>query len=65
LLEELAENVFEGCKKIDLRAYADQISKYDQPISKVLNDAWVKLFDSPDDFAAWEKSQIDEINASL
>ena len=65
LLEELAESVYEGCKKIDLRIYSDQLSKYDQPISKILNDAWMKLFEDPDHFADWEKQRIGEINASL
>ncbi|WP_040625719.1 hypothetical protein [Mucilaginibacter paludis] len=64
-LEELADNVYEGCKKIDLRVYAHQLSKYGQPISKILNDAWAELFENPENFADWEKQRIVEINASL
>lgn len=65
LLEDLAESVYKGCQKIDLRCYADQQTAEGETVSKILNDAWVKLFASPDEFADWEKLKIETINSLL
>jgi hypothetical protein len=61
LIEELANNVIAGCRLIDLRNYKDQVSKYGNPISKMLNDAWQELFANPDSFKKWEDERIKEI----
>lgn len=63
-LEELADNVLAGCKSIDLRSYTEQISLYGNPISKILNDAWGKLFNDPAGFSQWELQQITSIKAA-
>ena len=57
-IEELAENVYNGCKSIDLKNHKEQIETYGNPISKILNDAWKQLFDNPAAFHQWEKDQI-------
>ncbi len=61
LIEELADCVFTGCKDIDLVVYSDQLQQYAEPISKMLNDAWHMLFNSPGDFKDWERSKIKQI----
>jgi hypothetical protein len=65
LLKELVDAVFLGCKQIDLRIYRDQVAQYTSPISKVLNDAWEKIFSDPVQYQAWEKERIKEIEESL
>lgn len=61
IIEELANSVFDGCKSIDLRVYSEQVEIYGNPISKMLNDAWDTLLNSPQQFKEWEKAQIEEI----
>jgi len=62
LIEQLSRNVLEGCKAIDLRVYGDQVKEFENPISKILNDAWQELFDNPVNFANWEQDRINEIS---
>ena len=65
LIEQLADNVFAGCQAIDLRIYNDQVAKFGNPISKILNDAWQKLFNNPSNFHIWEEERIKEIGNFL
>ena len=65
LIKELAMNVFTGCQTIDLRMYSDQVTKFSNPISKILNDAWHELFNNPMTFHKWEEERIKEIGVSL
>ena len=60
-LEELAENVYAGCKAIDLKSYKEQVDEHGIPVSKILNDAWEQLFANPSAFHQWEKEQIEGI----
>lgn len=64
-LEELAENVLEGCISIDLKNYKEQIDTHGCPIAKILNDAWKQLFDNPSGFHLWEKEKIDKIKIEI
>ncbi len=41
--------------------YSDQVAKFGNPISKILNDAWNELFNNPDNFNVWEENRIKEI----
>lgn len=63
LLEKLANNVLEGCKLIGLCDYLSQVQEFDNPISKVLNDAWDILLNQPSDFDEWELSAIEAIKS--
>ncbi len=65
LIEELARNVFSGCQTIDLRIYGDQVLKFSNPISKILNNAWRELFTNPANFQVWEEERIKEIGGLL
>jgi hypothetical protein len=65
IIEQLAKNAFDGCMSIDLRIYNDQVTKFTNPISKILNDAWLELFNNPDGFHAWEEVRIKEIAGLL
>jgi hypothetical protein len=65
ILAKLAENVFDGCKSIALKVYNDQIRDFTNPITKILNDAWVFMLNDPENYAQWEKERIKEINDSL
>lgn len=65
LIEQLANNVFTGCQTIDLRIYNEQLTKFGNPISKILNDAWQELFNNPDNFHTWEEERIKEIGDLL
>ncbi|PUZ30551.1 hypothetical protein GA0116948_101602 [Chitinophaga costaii] len=61
LIEELADCVYTGCTNIDLTIYGEQLKLYEEPISKILNDAWNTLLTSPDGFKEWEKGKIEQI----
>ncbi len=61
IIEALANFVYDGCKLIDLTIYGEQVIKYANPVSKMLNDAWELIFTSPDTFQDWEKARILEI----
>ena len=65
IIEQLAKNVFAGCQKIDLRIYADQVKKFGNPISKILNDTWQVLLDDHTGFDKWEEEQITMIGSNL
>ncbi len=60
-LQELADNVLAGCQSIDLKSYQEQIALHGNPVSKILNAAWEKLFVAPAAFHQWEKEQIEAI----
>jgi hypothetical protein len=65
IIEQLAKNVFAGCQKIDLRIYGDQVKKFGNPISKILNDTWQVLLDDHTGFDKWEEEQITMIGNNL
>lgn len=65
IIEQLADNVLAGCQAIDLTIYNDQIKKFGNPISKILNDAWHELFNNPNGFKQWEEERINEIAGLL
>lgn len=65
IIEELADNVFIGCKLIDLRIYTDQVTKFNNPVSKVINDAWNTALLTPEEFRDWETTAIAELERSL
>lgn len=65
IIEELADNVYNGCKMIDLRIYNDQVKQFSNPISKIINDAWDKVLVHPGDFKTWESEAITELERSL
>jgi hypothetical protein len=63
LLEQLADNVYQGCINIGLRSYNEQVRELGNPISKILNDAWGVLFSNPEGFSKWEQDRITEIKS--
>lgn len=65
IIEELVDNVFNGCRLIDLRIYGDQVAQFNNPVSKIINDAWNKALTDPGDFKVWESAAIEELEQSL
>jgi hypothetical protein len=65
IVEELANNVYNGSKLIDLRIYGDQVKEYTNPISKIINEAWEKVLLNPGEFKAWEDHAITKLEESL
>lgn len=63
IIEALADFVYDGCKLIDLTIYSEQVTRHVNPVSKMLNDAWELIFNSPDGYGNWEKERIGEIEA--
>lgn len=61
LINELANNVFNGCQAIGLCSYIEQLDEKENPISKILNDAWTNSLNSPESFAEWERVAIKSI----
>jgi len=62
LIEALCQSVLKACQKIDLRTYPDQLKKFDIPISKILNDAWIEVLGNSDDYKDWEEKRIQAIS---
>ena len=65
IVEQLAANTLLGCQTIDLTMYNEQVKKFGNPISKILNDAWYQLFNNPLGFQKWEEERIKQISDSL
>lgn len=65
LLDALTDIVFDYCRGIDLATYDEQIAAHQNPVSKIVNNAWQNLFDNPNDFERLQREMIDEIRASL
>jgi hypothetical protein len=65
VLSALADVVFDYCKGIDLSQYSEQIKVHGNPVSKIVNDVWNELLDSPTSFEAFQKKMVQEIKANL
>lgn len=65
LLEALTDIVYDYCKGIDLATYNEQIEAHQNPVSKIVNDAWQTLFDNPNEFEKLQAEMITQIRASL
>ena len=63
LLEEIAKVFFSGIKKCSISIFnkgsLDSYAK--NTVIKILNKAWVKFLQNPNDFREWEKKQIDKM----
>lgn len=63
LIEKLADAIAQGCADLDLQPYSEQVREFGNPISKVLNDAWVKVINDPDQFIFWEAQIVNSIKS--
>lgn len=65
LLLELTQIVYDVSNAIGLCPYSQQIKDSERPISKILNEAWEKNRNEPDEFTFWEAQTIREIGSQL
>lgn len=65
LIEALGQSVLKCCKKIDLRAYPDQLKKFNPPISRIINDGWVEILSNSPNYKGWEEQKILQIRGLL
>jgi len=65
LIEALGQTVLKACQTVDLRSYPDQLTKFNPPISRILNDAWVEVLANDDQYKTWEEQRIGEIAGLL
>jgi len=65
LLDQLSTIVFDYCKGIDLAPYIEQIETHKTTISKIINDAWYELHNSPFEFERRQKEMIEEIKSLI
>jgi hypothetical protein len=65
LVEKLAEIVLEGCRSIGLNDFESQVEEFANPISKILNEAWLYILSNPNDFQKWEEAKIKEIESFI
>ncbi|MDR3715873.1 MAG: hypothetical protein P4L51_23915 [Puia sp.] len=65
LIEALGQTVYKACQTVDLRSYPDQISKFNPPISKILNDAWIEALSNFSNYKIYEERRISEIEGLL
>jgi hypothetical protein len=65
LIEALGQTILKACQRVDLRSYPDQLKKFDSPISRILNDAWVEVLGNSALYKTWEEQRIGEIAGLL
>ena len=65
LLRKLTQIIFDTVKSIDLQSFSDQVSKFGNPISKIINDAWQEALKNQDDFAKSEADLIFTIRQKI
>ena len=65
LIEALGQTVLKACQKVDLRSYPEQLKKFNPPISRILNDAWVQVLGNTTEYKTWEEQRIAEIAGLL
>jgi len=58
LIEALGQSVLQGCQKIDLFSYPDQLKKFELPISKILNEAWIEVLRNSPNYKVSEEQKI-------
>lgn len=63
LLKSLADIVFDYCRGVDLNTYKEQVSTTPNPISKIINNAWIELLERPSEFENFQKTEIQKLNA--
>lgn len=61
LLSVLTQIVFNYCKGIDLATYQEQIANDQNPVSKIVNDAWQQLLQNPIEFENLQKQMIERL----
>lgn len=61
IIDVIADNVIRGCEAIDLRRYSEQLISFEEPVSSILNKAWINIIEKPFHFESWEKNMIDSI----
>lgn len=62
ILQSLAKEVFNTCRNYNFNSYHDQCTKFDQPISKLLNEAWEFFLDNPEKYAAWQQQILENLD---
>jgi hypothetical protein len=65
LLARLAQYVCEGCKNIGLISCTEQLLSTDMNLAVILNTAWNKFLNEPDQYPDWERTQLSEIHVKL
>lgn len=61
ILHELAKEVFNTCYNYGLNSYHVQCTKFEKPISKLLNEAWEYFLNKPEKYAAWQQQILDNL----
>ena len=63
MLESITKNVYEGCKNITLQSYPDQRANNTRAVSLIINEAWAKMKEDPENFHLWESGQIQNLHS--
>jgi hypothetical protein len=62
ILESLAYEIKESCeKKHNYNSYAMQCEKYENPISKILNEAWEVFLNDSSKYAEWQENALKKL----
>ena len=65
LLTALAQYVIEGCKNIGLNSFSDQLASPEMHLAVILNTAWNKFLNAPEQYSDWERAQLQQIRAKV
>jgi hypothetical protein len=65
LLADLAQYVFDGCKNIGLIPFTEQQLSTEMNLTAMLNAAWNKFRQEPDQYPDWERTQLKELRTKL
>lgn len=65
LLEELVQNIFEGCQLQGWFSFDEQVTRFGEPVSRLINQAWQKLKRDQSGYARYEQTTIRSLYQSL
>lgn len=65
ILNALTDIVYDYCRGIDLASYAEQITAHQNPVSKIVNDAWHYLLNDPGKFDQLQAEMIASLKTEM
>ena len=65
IIDKLVDTVIDACNNIALVSCVEQSKNNGDPVSKLLNQAWIENLTQPKTFSDWEHAQIKGLNDAL
>lgn len=65
IFNALTDVVYDYCRGIDLAPYSEQITAHQNPVSKIVNEAWHNLLNNPGKFHQLQTEMIESLKARM